>query len=378
MAETAAFTVPVPLGARAYDIRIGAGLLGRAGAEIAPLLARPRVAILTEERVAGLHLPALEAALAAEGIDHVALALPPGEATKGWAQLERAVEWLLAERVERRDVVVALGGGVIGDLAGFAAAILRRGVRFVQVPTTLLAQVDSSVGGKTGINSPHGKNLIGAFHQPALVLADTALLDTLPPRDLRAGYAEVVKYAALGDAGFFAWLEAHGPALAAGDAEARARAVRRSCEMKAEIVVRDETERGDRALLNLGHTFGHALEAATGYSGRLLHGEGVAVGMGLAAQLSARLGLCPPEAPARLAAHLRAMGMPARLRDIPGALPDADGLMALMAQDKKVEAGRARFVLLRRLGEAVVSADVPPEAVRALLAEELAAARASA
>ena len=378
MAETAAFAVHVPLGARAYDIRIGAGLLGRAGAEIAPLLARPRVAILTEERVAGLHLPALEAALAAAGIDHVALALPPGEATKGWAQLERAVEWLLAERVERRDVVVALGGGVIGDLAGFAAAILRRGVRFVQVPTTLLAQVDSSVGGKTGINSPHGKNLIGAFHQPALVLADTALLDTLPPRDLRAGYAEVVKYAALGDAAFFGWLEAQGPALAAGDAEARALAVRRSCEMKAEIVVRDETERGDRALLNLGHTFGHALEAATGYSGRLLHGEGVAVGMGLAAQLSARLGLCPPEVPARLVAHLRAMEMPARLSDIPGALPDADGLMALMAQDKKVEAGRARFVLLRRLGEAVVSADVPPESVRALLAEELAAARASA
>ena len=378
MAETAAFSVHVPLGARAYDIRIGAGLLGRAGAEIAPLLARPRVAILTEERVAGLHLPALEAALAAEGIDHVALALPPGEATKGWAQLERAVEWLLAERVERRDVVVALGGGVIGDLAGFAAAILRRGVRFVQVPTTLLAQVDSSVGGKTGINSPHGKNLIGAFHQPALVLADTALLETLPPRDLRAGYAEVVKYAALGDAGFFAWLEAHGPALAAGDAEARARAVRRSCEMKADIVVRDETERGDRALLNLGHTFGHALEAATGYSGRLLHGEGVAVGMGLAAQLSARLGLCPPEVAARLAAHLRAMGMPARLGDIPGVLPDADGLVALMAQDKKVEAGRARFVLLRRLGEAVVSADVPPESVRALLAEAQAAARASA
>jgi 3-dehydroquinate synthase len=280
--------------------------------------------------------------------------------------------------VERRDVVVALGGGVIGDLAGFAAAVLRRGVRFVQIPTSLLAQVDSSVGGKTGINSVHGKNLIGAFHQPALVLADTALLDTLPARDFRAGYAEVVKYGALGDADFFAWLEANGPALAAGDALARAHAVRRSCEMKAAIVVRDETEQGERALLNLGHTFGHALEAATGYSDRLLHGEGVAIGLALAAQLSARLDLCAQEEPSRVVAHLRAMGLPAALADVPGDLPDADGLLALMAQDKKVEAGRARFVLLHRLGAAFVSADVPPEAVRALLAEELGAARAPA
>ncbi len=371
-------TVRVPLGGRAYDIRIGPGLIDRAGAEIAPLLTRPRVAILTDERVAELHLPALRAALAAEGVESTALALPPGETTKGWVQLERSVEWLLEMRVERRDVVVALGGGVIGDLAGFAAAILRRGVRFVQVPTSLLAQVDSSVGGKTGINSPHGKNLIGAFHQPALVLADTALLDTLPRRDLLAGYAEVVKYGALGDAGFFAWLEANGPALAAGDAAARVHAVRRSCEMKAGIVVRDETEQGDRALLNLGHTFGHALEAATGYSDRLLHGEGVAVGMGLAAALSARLGLCPQEEPSRLAAHLRSMGMPARLADIGGPLPDGDGLMAFMAQDKKIEAGRARFVLLRRLGAAFVTADVPQEEVRALLAEELRAGRAPA
>jgi len=372
MAETDAFAVHVPLGARAYDIRIGAGLLGRAGAEIAPLLARPRVAILTEERVAGLHLPALEAALAAAGIDHVALALPPGEATKGWAQLERAVEWLLAERVERRDVVVALGGGVIGDLAGFAAAILRRGVRFVQVPTTLLAQVDSSVGGKTGINSPHGKNLIGAFHQPALVLADTALLDTLPPRDLRAGYAEVVKYAALGDAAFFGWLEAQGPALAAGDAEARALAVRRSCEMKAEIVVRDETERGDRALLNLGHTFGHALEAATGYSDRLLHGEGVAIGMGLAFAVSARMGLCAQEVPERIAAHFGQMGLKRRLADIPGPLPDAEGLIRLMGQDKKVRQGRLTFILSRGIGEAFVTREADLSAVRAVLEEALA------
>jgi len=365
-------TVHVPLGARAYDIRIGAGLLGRAGAEIAPLLARKRVAIVTEERVAALHLPSLRAALAEAGIESAALVLPPGEGTKGWEGLSRTVEGLLEANVERRDVVLAFGGGVIGDLAGFAAAILRRGVRFVQIPTTLLAQVDSSVGGKTGINTAHGKNLVGAFHQPARVLADTALLDTLPRRDLLAGYAEVVKYGALGDADFFAWLEANAAALAAGDAAARAHAVRRSCEMKADIVVRDETEQGERALLNLGHTFGHALEAATGYSGRLLHGEGVAVGMGLAFALSARLGLCPQEEPSRLAAHLRAMGMPASLSDVPGPLPDADVLLALMAQDKKVLDGRLRFVLARRIGEAFVTGDVPPDAVRALLAEELA------
>ena len=374
-AEPVAEVVHVPLPGRAYDIRIGAGLLARAGAEIAPLLARPRVAILTDAHVAAAHLPTLEAALAEAGIASAALALPPGEATKGWAQFSRAVDWLLEQKIERRDMVLALGGGVVGDLAGFAAAVLRRGVRFIQLPTTLLAQVDSSVGGKTGINSVHGKNLIGAFHQPSLVLADTALLDTLPRRDLLAGYGEVVKYGALGDAAFFGWLEAEGgAALAAGDAAARARAVQRSCAMKAAIVLRDETEQGDRALLNLGHTFGHALEAATGYSDRLLHGEGVAVGMALAFALSARLGLCPQEEPARLVAHLRAMGLPAALADIPGPLPDADGLLALMAQDKKVLDGRLRFVLARRLGEAFVTADVPPEAVRALLAEELAPA----
>ena len=239
------------------------------------------------------HLATLEAGLAAAGIAAAVLALPPGEGTKGWSALERTVEWLIAERVARDDLVVAFGGGVIGDLAGFAAAVLRRGVGFVQIPTTLLAQVDSSVGGKTGINSPQGKNLVGAFHQPRLVLADTGLLDTLPERDFLAGYAEVVKYGLLGDAGFFAWLEANGPALRAGDPAARVHAVRRSCEMKAGIVARDETEQGERALLNLGHTFGHALEAATGYSDRLLHGEGVAIGCQLAFDLSARLGPLP-------------------------------------------------------------------------------------
>ena len=365
-------TVHVPLGTRAYDIRIGAGLLARAGTEIAPLLRRPRIAVVTEERVAALHLPALAASLAGAGIAMTALQLPPGETTKGWAGLERTVEWLIGEQVARDDLVLALGGGVIGDLAGFAAAILRRGVGFVQLPTSLLAQVDSSVGGKTGINSPAGKNLIGAFHQPRLVLADTALLDTLPERDFRAGYAEVVKYGLLGDADFFDWLEANAARIAAGDPEARLHAVRRSCEMKAEIVVRDETEQGDRALLNLGHTFGHALEAATGYSGRLLHGEAVAIGCALAFDLSARLGLCPQEAPSRVAAHLAAMGMRRQLADIPGDLPDAAALVGLMAQDKKVRDGRLAFVLAHDIGAAFVSRDVDLALVQDLLTEAMA------
>ena len=371
-------SVRVDLGARSYDIRIGPGLIAGAGAEIGPLLARPRVAIITDETVAALHLGALRDGLAAAGIESAALALPAGEGTKGWEQLRRSVEWLLDEKVERRDVVVALGGGVIGDLAGFAAAILRRGVRFVQLPTTLLAQVDSSVGGKTGINTGHGKNLVGAFHQPSLVLADTGALATLPARDFLAGYGEVVKYGLLGDAAFFEWLEGAGPAIAAGDEAARIRAVRRSCEMKAEIVARDETEQGDRALLNLGHTFCHALEAATGYSDRLLHGEGVAVGCALAFELSARLGLCSQEEPGRVRAHLRAMGMKTDLADIPGPLPDAEGLLGLMAQDKKVVDGRLRFVLARGIGRAFVTSDVPPEAVRGLLDEALAARARSA
>lgn len=368
-------TVHVALGARAYDVRIGAGLIDRAGDEVAPLLARPRVAVLTDETVAGLHLERLRAGLARAGVEMTALALPAGEATKGWAQFSRAVEWLLEAQVERRDVVIAMGGGVIGDLGGFAAAVLRRGVRFVQIPTTLLAQVDSSVGGKTGINTPQGKNLVGAFHQPSRVLADTALLDTLPARDLLAGYGEVVKYGLLGDAGFFEWLEANGPALAAGDGAARQYAVRRSVEMKAGIVVRDETEQGERALLNLGHTFCHALEAATGYSGRLLHGEGVAIGCALAFELSQRLGLCPQEAPSRVRAHLRAMGMKTDLADIPGALPDAEALIALMAQDKKVQDGRMRFVLAHDIGRAFVTDAVDPQVLHGLLTEALAAHR---
>jgi len=364
--------VHVELGERSYDVQIGPGLIAEAGARIAPLLARKRVAVLTDETVAGLHLEALRAGLAAEGIEMVALALPPGEATKGWPQFTRAVEWLLEQKVERRDIIVALGGGVIGDLAGFAAAVLRRGVRFVQIPTSLLAQVDSSVGGKTGINTPQGKNLVGAFHQPSLVLADTAVLGTLTPRDFLAGYGEVVKYGLLGDAAFFDWLEQNGPALAAGDMDARVQAVTRSVQMKADIVARDETEQGDRALLNLGHTFCHALEAATGYSDRLLHGEGVAIGCAMAFELSARLGLCSQEDPSRVRAHLRAMGMKVDLGDIPGELPDASGLLELMAQDKKVVDGQLRFILARGIGDAFVTSDVPQEAVLTLLKEALA------
>ncbi|MCK0166822.1 3-dehydroquinate synthase [Jannaschia sp. S6380] len=353
-------TVHVPLGDRAYDVLIGRDLLGQAGDRIAPLLRRPRVFVVTERRVAGLHLDRLREGLGP--IDASALLLEPGEATKGWAGLTQTVEWLLDQRCERGDVVVALGGGVIGDLAGFAAAILRRGVRFVQVPTSLLAQVDSSVGGKTGINTRQGKNLVGAFHQPVLVLADVDVLDTLSPRDFRAGYGEVVKYGLLGDLEFFAWLEGHADRLAF-DPDLRAEAVRHSVQMKADIVARDETEQGDRALLNLGHTFCHALEAATGYSDRLLHGEGVAIGCALAFDLSARLDLCAQEAPSRVRAHLQSMDMMRDLRDISGDLPGAETLLTLMGQDKKVIDGRLRFVLARGLGEAFVTDKVPADAV---------------
>jgi 3-dehydroquinate synthase len=364
-------TVAVDLGERSYQVRIGQGLLSRAGAEIAPLLRRKRVAIVTEETVAARHLPTLQAALEAEGIASTALALPPGEGTKNWENLARATEWLLERQVERKDVVVALGGGVIGDLVGFSAAILRRGVRFVQLPTSLLAQVDSSVGGKTGINTAQGKNLVGAFHQPSLVLADIDVLDTLTDRDFLSGYGEVVKYGLLGDAAFFDWLERDGPAIRAGDKAARLRAVTRSVEMKAGIVSRDETEEGERALLNLGHTFCHALEKATGYSDRLLHGEGVAIGCALAFELSSRLGLCSQEEPSRVRAHLRSMGMKVDIRDIPGEVPGADTLIALMGQDKKVVDGKLRFILSRGIGRAFVADDVPGDAVRAVLDDAL-------
>jgi 3-dehydroquinate synthase len=368
---TAIDTVRVQLGARSYNVRIGSGLIDRAGDHIAPLLRRPKVAVITDETVAMAHLVRLTVALEARGIALTALALPVGEPTKSWPYLTRAVEWLLDHKVERGDVVVAFGGGVIGDLAGFAASILRRGVRFVQIPTTLLAQVDSSVGGKTGINSEHGKNLIGAFHQPTLVLADIDVLDTLQDRDFLAGYGEVVKYGLLGDAGFFDWLELQGPVLRDGNKAVRQRAVTRSVEMKAGIVARDETEEGERALLNLGHTFGHALEKATGYSDRLLHGEGVAVGCAMAFELSQRLGLCSQEAPSRVRAHLRAMDMMCDLSDIPGDLPDVEGLMTMMGQDKKVVDGKLRFILARGIGDAFVATDVPLDVVRSMMSDAL-------
>jgi len=366
-------TLSVDLGARSYDIMIGQGVIGEAADSIAPFLTRKRVRIVTDETVAGLHLEALEASFKTAGIDAKTLVLEPGEATKSWEMLSHVVEWLLAEKVERDDLVIAFGGGVIGDLVGFAAAILRRGVEFVQIPTSLLAQVDSSVGGKTGINSPHGKNLVGAFHQPRLVLADIDVLGTLEPRDFLAGYGEVAKYGLLGDANFFGWLEKNGPAMAKGDVAARIQAVKRSCEMKADIVARDEKERGDRALLNLGHTFGHALEAATGYSDRLLHGEGVAIGCTLAFETSQRLGLCSQEAPSRVRAHFREMGMRVDLSDIAGDLPDADGLLGLMAQDKKVRAGEITFILARDIGDSFVASGVDLDVVRSVLRDGLGA-----
>ncbi len=363
--------VNVPLVGREYDVVIGPGLLETAGARIDPLLTRKRVAILTDETVAGFHLKSLQDSLDTAGITHSALALPAGEATKGWPQFSRAVEWILSERIERGDMIIALGGGVIGDLGGFAASVVRRGVRFVQIPTSLLAQVDSSVGGKTGINTPQGKNLVGAFYQPSLVLADTAILSTLTERDFLAGYGEVVKYGLLGDAAFFDWLEQNGPRAAAGDMDARVYAVERSVQMKADIVLRDEKEHGDRALLNLGHTFCHALENATGYSDRLLHGEGVAIGCALAFELSSRLGLCSQEDPSRVRAHLKAMGMKTDMADIPGELPSAEVLLDLMGQDKKVVDGTLRFILARGIGDAFVTSDVPKDAVLGLLRDNL-------
>jgi 3-dehydroquinate synthase len=366
-------TVEVALGARTYDIVIGRGLLALLGARIKTLRPGARAAIVTDETVARHHLKAAEAALRSAGIDFAAIRVAPGEGSKSYASFDRVCEAIIDARIERGDLVVALGGGVIGDLAGFAAACVRRGVDFVQVPTTLLAQVDSSVGGKTGINSPHGKNLIGAFHQPVLVIADTALLDTLPKRDFRAGYAEVAKYGLLGDAAFFSWLEANWQDVFAGGA-AREHAIAVCCRAKAGIVARDERETGERALLNLGHTFGHALEAAAGFSDRLLHGEAVALGMALAFDFSARRELISPDDAARARAHLAAVGLPTHIRDVPGETPAAARLMDLIAQDKKVKRGRLTFILVRGIGKAFVENNVDPAGVLAFLNDELARA----
>ena len=367
--------VDVALGDRAYDIVIGRDALGSLGERVKKLRPNARVAIVTDKTVAQHWLTKTEAALTQAGIESACIIVGEGEASKSYAVLQDVCEGLIAAKIERNDLVIALGGGVVGDLAGFAASIVRRGVDFVQVPTSLLAQVDSSVGGKTGINSPHGKNLIGAFHQPVLVIADTSVLDTLSPRQFRAGYAEVAKYGVLGDEAFFAWLEANHAEIFSGGA-ARENAIATSCRAKAAIVARDERETGERALLNLGHTFGHALEAATGFSDRLFHGEGVSVGMVLAAEFSAHLKMIAPSEAERVQRHLAAVGLPTRLQDIAGfqqeGLGDADALMTLMAQDKKVKRGRLTFILLEKIGKAVIANDVDAPTVRNFIAEKLA------
>ena len=365
--------VSVALEGRAYDIHIGRHLLCEAAGLIGDLAPGAKVALVTDETVAGLHAPALEASLHQAGIASTRLTIPPGEASKSYAQLAALCDELLAAKIERNDIVVALGGGVVGDLTGFAAAILRRGVRFVQIPTSLLAQVDSSVGGKTGINSSHGKNLIGAFHQPALVIADTALLDTLSEREFRAGYAEVVKYGLIDDPGFFDWCEANWSRIIAGGPE-RDHAVAVACRAKAAIVARDEREEGDRALLNLGHTFAHALERLTAYdSARLVHGEAVAIGLALAFRFSQRLGLCPGQDAVRVARHLDAVGLPSTLQQVPGGAGSAAGLGAAVAQGTKVRRGVLTFILARGIGRSFIAPGVAADEVRAFVAEELAA-----
>jgi len=364
-------TVPVALGSRSYDIVIGEHLLERAGEFVRPLLRRPFTAIVTDGNVARHHLHNLTVALASQGVTSTAIVLPPGESTKSFTHLAGLCDGLLAAGIERRDRIIALGGGVIGDLAGFAAAILRRGVDFIQMPTSLLAQVDSSVGGKTGINSAHGKNLIGAFHQPVAVITDISLLDTLPERELAAGYAEVAKYGLLGDRHFFEWLEAGAAAIMRGDSQARIHAIRKSCEAKARIVAEDETETGVRALLNLGHTFGHALEAATGYSQRLLHGEGVAIGMVQAFRFSERRGLCAPGTAERVSRHLKSAGLPVHASEIPGNLPPPSALLDFMRQDKKAQAGKLTFILARGIGDAFIARDVADADVIEFLNEDL-------
>ncbi|HEV7371116.1 3-dehydroquinate synthase [Arenibaculum sp.] len=362
-------TVRVELGPRSYDILIGPGLIARAGGILAGALPGRRIVPVTDEAVARFHLEPLLRGLRDAGVTPQGepVVLPAGERTKSFAQFENLLEELLGRGIDRSTLLLALGGGVVGDLAGFAAATALRGIDFVQVPTTLLSQVDSSVGGKTGINSRHGKNLVGAFHQPRLVLADTAALDTLPPRELLAGYAEVVKYGLIDDPAFFGWLEDNGRHLIDGDAAARTAAIRASCAAKARIVGADERESAERALLNLGHTFGHALEAAAGYDGTLLHGEAVAIGMVLAFRLSARLGLCAAEDEARVARHLRSVGLPHRLADVPEAMRVPEELLAHMGKDKKTRQGSLTFVLARGIGRSFVAKDVDPEAVLRML-----------
>jgi 3-dehydroquinate synthase len=364
--------VGVPLGARAYSIVIGPGVLDDAGAEIARIAPGVNCAVVTDARVAPLYLDRLAVSLDQAGLRSTSIVCPPGEGSKSYSEFARVVDALIEARIERRDIVIALGGGVVGDLAGFCAASLRRGVRLAQIPTTLLAQVDSSVGGKTGINSRHGKNLIGAFHQPSLVLADTACLNSLSARDFRAGFAEVVKYGLIGDHGFFEFLESNWRDIFAGG-PSRVEAIATSCAAKARVVAADETEQGERALLNLGHTFGHALEKLTDYDpARLVHGEGVAIGMALAFRFSRDLGLCSGQDAARVEAHLKAVALPTRISDIPNFKIDPESLLAAMRQDKKVERGKLTFILVRGIGESFVARDVEEGSVSAFLARELA------
>ncbi len=373
MVTSSAFrTVRVGLGSRAYDILIGDRLIETAAEHVALRMDGARVAIVTDENVAAAgHLQQLKTSLAKSGIDHAELILPAGEKTKSFEHLQTCVSAILDARLERGDAVIALGGGVIGDLAGFAAGIVRRGMNFIQMPTSLLAQVDSSVGGKTGINTVQGKNLVGVFHQPRLVLADMSVLDTLSQREFRAGYAEVAKYGLIDNPDFFNWLEKNWSDIFAGGA-ARTQAIALSCQAKADVVARDEFETGDRALLNLGHTFGHALEAATGYdSARLVHGEGVAIGMALAHRFSARLNQASPDDAARVEAHLTAVGLPTRLADVPGGLPDAQKLLDYIAQDKKVSRGALTFILTRGIGKSFIAKDVPASEVLGFLQDSL-------
>jgi len=368
-------TVRVELGERAYDIVVGAGQMARLGEAVLQRFGKRRAFIVTDEHVAPHWLAAARDGLDANGIESKHYILPTGESTKSFEQLERLLDWLLGERIGRDGIVVALGGGVVGDLAGFAAAITLRGLDFVQVPTTLLAQVDSSVGGKTAINTAHGKNLVGSFHQPGLVVIDTAVLNTLSEREVLAGYAEVVKYGLIRDPGFFEWLEGNGERLLAGDPEARRVAVVESCKAKARIVAADERETGDRALLNFGHTFGHALEAEAGYDGGVLHGEAVSIGMILALDLSHRMGLCPGQDVDRARRHFASMGLPMDIASIAGARGwDAGTLIDHMRHDKKVLAGRMRFILARGIGDAFVTADVDENDVAGVLKRSIAAA----
>ncbi|MDR3497413.1 MAG: 3-dehydroquinate synthase [Ancalomicrobiaceae bacterium] len=370
-APTPQARVPVDLAANSYDILIGPGLIAGAGATLAERFPDRRFAVITDTTVAEHHLDALAASLTDAGLGYSTIVVTPGEGSKSFSVFESVVDGVLSARLERGDLLVALGGGVIGDLTGFVAGVVRRGMRFVQMPTTLLSQVDSSVGGKTGINTRHGKNLVGVFHQPALVIADTATLDTLDARDFRAGYAEVAKYGLIDDAEFFGWLETNWREVFSGGT-ARVEAIARCCRAKARVVKIDEKEAGPRALLNLGHTFGHALESITHYDAeRLVHGEGVAIGMVLAHEFSVRMNLCSPDDLARMRAHLVEVGLPTRLSEIPGDIGSADDLMAAILQDKKVKRGRLTFILTRGLGASFIADDVPPEAVRAFLADKL-------